>query len=207
MKLYYKKAACSLIVRIILNEVKATFESSEVDLKTKKYDSDKDYRTINPKGSVPALVLEDGAVLTENAVILQYLANRFQKTDLLPTLDNFEHYRVLEWLNFIATDVHKGFSPLFNPNVPENIKELVFKPMLKTKFAYINQHLERHPYLNGHEFSIADAYLYVMIRWAIGLNIKLNDLSHFSSYLANLHTRASIKISLEQEELPTAFIE
>jgi len=201
MKLYYTKAACSLVVRIILNEIGVKFETEKVDLKAKTYQSDKDFRKINPKGSVPALELDNGDILTENTVILQYLANTFNKNTLLPALNNFDHYRVLESLNFITTELHKGFSPLFNPAIPDETKEQVFKPLLKTKFTYINQCLQHHQYLNGNDFTLADAYLYVMIRWAIAYKIPLHDLSHLPQYLTRLNLKESIKISLEQEQL------
>ena len=117
-------------------------------------------------------------------------------------MDNFDYYRVLEWLNFISTELHKGFSPLFNPAIPDEIKEEIFKPILKTKFTYINQCLQHHQYVHGNDFTLADAYLYVMIRWAIAHKITLNDLSHFPQYLTRLNLKQSIRISLEQEQLP-----
>lgn len=201
MKLYYAKAACSLVVRIVLNELDVPFETEEVNLKTKTYQSNQDFLKINAKGSVPTLALDDGEILTENAVILQYLADTFDQHTLLPKVNHFERYRVLEWLNFITTELHKGFSPLFNPAIPEEIKETIFKPLLKKKFTYINDALQHHPYIHGENFTLADAYLYVMIRWAIAQKITLNELSHLPAYVARLNLKQSIQRSLEQEHL------
>ena len=201
MKLYYKKAACSLAVRIILNEMNLSFEEEEVDLKTKIYQHNKDFKAINPKGSVPTLELDNGTILTENAVILQYLADTFDQKQLLPDLNTFDRYRVLEWLNFVATELHKGFSPLFNPNIPESIKTELLKPMLQTKFSYINQQLQNHQFLTSNQFTLPDAYLYVMVRWAIGLQIDLKDLTHLIQYAKHLEQYDSIKKSLAQEQL------
>ena len=206
MKFYYQKAACSLAVRIILNEVGASFEEEAVDLKTKICKNGKDFRKINPKGSVPTLELEGGVVLTENAVILQYLAHTYDKNNLLPARDDFEHYRILEWLNFVATELHKGFSPLFNPMVPAEVKERVFKPLLKSKFTYINNHLEHHSYLHHKHFTLPDAYLYVMIRWAIAHGVVLSDLTHLAQYVLLLNQKKSIKDSLMQEQLSMVVI-
>ncbi len=201
MKLYYKKAACSLVVRIILNAVSVSFEDIEVDLQTKTYQNHQDFKAINPKGSVPTLALDNGDILTENAVILQYLADTFDKNHLLLPVNTFERYRVLEWLNYITTELHKGFSPLFNPNMPENVKIDVVKPLLKTKFRYVDNYLKNHKTLTQDKFTLPDAYLYVMVRWAIGQEIDLSDLTHLIQYVIYLEQHDSIKKSLEQEKL------
>lgn len=201
MKLYYKKGACSLVVRIILNEMNLPFMEEEVDLKTKLYQKNKDFKAINPKGLVPTLELDNGTILTENAIILQYLADTFEQKQLLPDLHHFERYRVLEWLNFVATELHKSFGPVFNPNIPESIKTEIQKPLLKSKFSYVNQHLQNHQFLHHNQFTLPDAYLYVMVRWAIGLKIDLMDLTHLIQYAKQLENRDSIQKSLAQEGL------
>lgn len=200
MKLYYAKGACSLVVRIILNDVGASFSSESVDLKEKRTENGDDFKKINPKGSVPTLELDNGEILTENAVILQYLAESFKKTNLMPSSDNFAHYRILESLNFITTEIHKGFSPLFNPKIPTELKETIFKPILKTKFAYFNHCLENKLYLHEH-FSLPDAYLYVMIRWAIANKVDLNELSNIKQFYNELNQRKSVEDALRQEGL------
>ena len=199
MKLYYTKGACSLIVRIIINEIglKADYES--VDLRTKKTASGMDFLTINSKGSVPALQLDDGEILTENAVILQYLADTAHATQLLPAVGDFKRYRVLEWLNYTATDLHKGIGLLFNPAITQEMKEKIFFPLIKTKLSYINNHLKENQYLLGNYFTLPDAYLFVVMRWAAYFKIDLNEWTHLVKYLDELKNRKSIQESLQQE--------
>lgn len=200
MKLFYSKGACSLIIRIILNEIGVPFESESVNLKTKKTEHDLDYVSINPKGSVPALLLENGMVLTENAVIMQYLADHYQAVNLLPLIDDFQRYRVLEWMNYLTTDIHKGFGPLFNPNIPQDIKDQIFKPLLVTKFKYIDKQLQ-HPYLLGKHVTLPDAYLYVMLRWATSMALDIESCQHLHAYKEQLQIRKSIVDALQQEGL------
>lgn len=201
MKLYYAAGACSLVVRIILNEIKVPFDNVAVNLQTKKTQHDADFREINPKGSVPVIELENGEILTENAVILQYLANTYNKEDLLPSAHNFNHYRILEWLNFITTELHKGFSPLFNPKVPQEVKEKIFVPQLLNKFTYINNHLQNNKYLCTKDFTLPDAYLYVMIRWALTYKLRLHECDNLAQYYTMLTQKTAIQDALVQEKL------
>ena len=198
MKLYFSKGACSLVVRIIMNELglKAEFES--VDLKTKRTEKDDDFMRINPKGAVPVLVLEDGEILTENAVILQYLADTAKAETLLPAVGNFKRYRVLEWVNYTTTELHKGFGPLFNPNVPKEVKDKVFIPALETKFRHVDKKLDGQYVVGGH-FTIADAYLYVMLRWASAFFFDLRDCTNLMKFMEDLAKRPSVKKSLDEE--------
>ena len=138
MKLYYSRGACSLTVRIIINELAIPCDYEAVNLKTKKTENDEDYFKINPKGAVPALELANQEILTENAAILQYLADEFKATSLLPPMGNFKRYRVLEWLSFVSSDVHKLFGPLFNPLVSQESKDDIFIPALKKKFKFVD---------------------------------------------------------------------
>lgn len=200
MKLYYAKGACSLVVRIILNEIDLKFDWESVDLKTKQTEHGNDFRLINPKGSVPALALQNGDILTENSVILQYLADKSDKTNLLPHTSDFRRYRILEWLNYITTELHKGFGPLFNPKVPQDIKDQIFVPILISKFTYLNNHLKKYPYLAGDHFTLPDSYLFVMLLWAINFKMDLTELTELTSYFVTLKTRKSIQLSLQQEE-------
>lgn len=201
MKLYYSKGACSLAVRIIINELKMPSEFEAVDLKTKITETGADFLKINPKGEVPTLVLDNQNVLTENAVIQQYLVDVKARTDLLPAVGDFQRYRVLEWLNFITTDLHKGFGPLFNAKVPEDLKNNLFKPNLRTKFELIEKHLEGKLYLLGENFTLPDAYLFVILRWFYHMKIELASATNLSRYFALLKTRPSIEQSLKQEGL------
>src|SRR5687768_5397854 len=158
MKLYYSPGACSQAAHIVLHESGFSHDSIRVDLRAKTVEDGSDYRRINPKGAVPALELENGEVLTENAVILQYLGDRSGSTDLLPPLGDFRRYRVLEWLNFVATELHKGFSPLFTPAASEDSKQLA-RDNLAKKFDYVERQLGDGPYLMGDRFTLPDAYL------------------------------------------------
>ncbi len=199
MKLYYTPGACSLVVRIIINEIGLKSEFESVNLKTKTTETGEDYLTINPKGSVPALQLKNGDILTENAVILQYLADDSKATQLLPPTTDFNRYRVLEWLTYITTELHKGIGILFNPTISEDLRNNFFIPLIKSKLSYVNNHLQQHKYLLGEQFTLPDAYLFVMLRWAIYFKIDLKEWSSLTQYFAKLSDRSSIQLSLKQE--------
>ncbi len=199
MKLYYTPGACSLVARIIINEIglKAEFES--VNLKTKTTETGADYLAINSKGAVPALQLNNGEVLTENAIILQYLADESKAIQLLPPITDFNRYRVLEWLNYISTELHKGIGILFNPAITDDMKNNIFIPLIKSKLNYVNNHLQHRTYLSGDHFTLPDAYLFVMLRWTAYFKLDLKELSNLSRYFTELSGRPSIKQSLKQE--------
>jgi len=199
MKLYYTPGACSLVIRIIINEIGIQSEFESVDLRTKTTETGGDYLAINPKGAVPALQLNNGDILTENAIILQYLADDSNATHLLPQTTDFNRYRVLEWLNYITTELHKGMSVLFNPAIPDDLKNNLFIPLIKSKLSYVNNHLQHHTYLLGNHFTLPDAYLFVMLRWAIYFKIDLKEWSNLERYFAELSDRPSIQQSLKQE--------
>lgn len=199
MKLYYQKGACSLVVHIILKELGINAELESVNLKTKITASGKNFYDINAKGSVPTLELDNGEVLTENAVILQYLADSLKAIELLPPTTDFKRYRILEWLNYITTELHKTFSILFNEAIPPSIKEQVVIPAIQAKMKRINQHLEVYPYIAGDHFTLPDAYLFVMLLWAKHLKVDLKECNHLERYFHKLTARASIKEALKAE--------
>lgn len=201
MKLYYSKGACSLVVRIVLHEMNIAFEFESVDLETKQTETGSDFLKINAKGEVPTLMLDNTEILTENAVILQYLADVNKATLLLPPVGDFKRYRVLEWLNFITTDIHKGFGPLFNPQVAEAAKEEIFIPILKNKFKLVDQHLSQNKYLLGDQFTLPDAYIYVMLFWCNIFKIRLSQWQNVAHYFADLTQRTSIRQALKDEGL------
>ena len=201
MKLYYSKGACSLAPRIIINEIGIACEFETVDLTSKKTQSGQNFNTINPKGSVPTLVTNDNETLTENAVILQYLADINKAESLLPFIGNFKRYKVLEWLNYVTTELHKGFAPLFNPNMPQEIKDTIYIPQLKTKFAYLNKNLEDKTYLNGEQFTLPDAYLFVVLTWSFYFKIDLNEWPNVMRFLKDVQARKAVQQSLEEENL------
>lgn len=201
MKLFYAKGACSLTARIILNEIGVAIDYEAVNLKTKQTESGQDFFTINPKGYVPCLALENGEVLTENAVILQYLADHYQAHNLLPTVGDWQRYRILEWVHYIATELHKGCSPLFHSGIPDEIKQTIFIPKLIRSLTYVDQRLQDRTYLMGTHFTLPDAYLFVILRWAIGLHLPVDSLHHVLAYHSQLQTRKSITDALRQEGL------
>lgn len=200
MKLYYSKGACSLVVRIIINELSLPCEYESVNLKNKKTQRHQDFLSINPKGSVPVLCLEEGELLTENTVILQYLAEHYPST-LLPLSKTLARYQTLEWLSYISTELHKSFANLFLGSLSEEVKEKVFLPLIKKKFDYVNQALEDKPFLLKDHFSLADAYLFVILRWCFSLNIDIKAWPHLYLYYEGLLKRPAIHKSLQEEHL------
>lgn len=201
MKLYYTKGACSLAARILIHEMGIKCKYESVDLTAKRTETGKDYWKINPKGAVPALELDNGEILTENTVIHQYLADISNATQLLPPVGNFKRYRVLEWLNYIATEVHKSAGVLFNPTFPQEIKDKIIKPLLKSKISYIDKHLSSNKYLLGDHFTLPDAYLFVMISWTIFFKIDPKEWQNIYRYFLDLNKRPSIHESIEEEGL------
>lgn len=201
MKLYYSKGACSLVVRILIHEMGLKSEFESVNLQTKKTETGKDFLTINPKGYVPALVLEDQTILTENLTIQIYLAENHKTTELLPQPDDFNRYRILEWSNYITTEIHKSFGGLFNPFIPDDLKEKIFAPMIKKKFEWIEKQWSQKKFLAGDHFTLPDAYLFVMLLWAHLKKIDIQHLTKLNQYFESLKQRPSIKKSLEEEGL------
>ena len=199
MKLYYSKGACSLVIRILIHEMQLPCEYEAVNIVTKITASGTPFLTINPKGAVPVLITEDNLVLTENAVIQQYLADTYKAHQLLPPVGDFQRYRVLEWVNYITTDIHKSFSPLFSTKVPDAFKEEVIIPILKAKFAIANQALEKNQFLMGKQFTLPDAYLFVMLLWSASKKLDLKEYPHFVRYFAELKQRQTFIEALSEE--------
>lgn len=200
MKFYYSSSACSLAVRITLNELNLAYQAIAVDLKTKKTQEGQDFLAINPKGAVPTLMLDSKEVLTENQVILQYLADTYSAHQLLAPVGEIRRYHILEWLNYVATEIHKSFGVLFFPAITEEMKTKVYLPMIHKKLAYLNQHLSDNFYLMGDAFTLPDAYLYVVLRWTTPLHIDLKGYPAILSYMKKMSARPSVVQSLEQEQ-------
>lgn len=201
MKLYYAKGACSLAVRILIHELNVPCDYEAVNLQTKKTETGADFLQTNPKGAVPTLELDNGQILTENAAIQQYLADAFHAKKLLPPLDDFNRYRVLEWLNFISTDLHKGCGPLFNGAVPQELKDSIFKPLLANKLTYTDQQLKEKKYLLGDEFTIADGYLFVVLSWIPHFGFSLSQWSNLSRFYDDVKGRPAVQKALQEEGL------
>jgi len=200
MKLFIKPGACSLSPHIILRESGLDFSTVKVDLATKRTENNEDYLAINPKGQVPALLLDDGSILTEGAVIVQFLADKVPDRQLLAPLGSLTRYHTLEWLNFIATELHKGFTPLFKPNTPDEYKAIV-REQLEQKFAYLNDELNGKQWLMGLRFTIADAYLFTIARWGYGMGLNLAGLSHLEAFMTRMQNRPAVAAALAAEGL------
>ena len=166
MKLYYSPGACSLSPHIVSRELGIPLELKKVNNKDKTVEGGGDYWQVNPRGYVPALVLDNGETLTEGPAIVQYLADQKPEAGLAPRNGTFERYRLQEWLNFLTSEVHKQFSPLFKPNTPEDYKKIA-KENLATRFDWLDKQLAGKDYLMGKQFTVADAYLFTVLRWSV----------------------------------------
>jgi glutathione S-transferase len=200
MKLYIKSGACSLSPHIALAEAGLSYEVEQVDLATKITASGADFRQVNPKGSVPALVLDDGQLLTEGSAIVQYIADQKPESGLAPAAGTFERYRLQEWLNYIATELHKGFSPLFNPRYPAEAKE-VAKEMLAQRMANVAKQLEGKSYVLGETFTVADGYLFTVLSWAGRVGVDLSSWPVLGEYQARVAARPAVQATLKAEGL------
>lgn len=202
MKLYYLPGVCSLASHIALREAGTDFTLDKLDRDTRRTESGENYPEINPKNSVPALRLDSGEVLTEGAVILQYIADRNPQAGLAPAVGSIERYRLAEWLNYIATEVHKQYSPLFNPKIPPEWHANQLGVLAK-RFDYLTQRLAGRPYLMGDQFTVADAYLYVVLRWNTRLKIDLTPWPVLTGYMARITARPAVQAALKAEGLAT----
>lgn len=199
MKLYLSPGACSLSPHIALREAGLDFEVDVVNMKTKETRSGKDFTTINPKGYVPALELDEGGVLTEGAVIVQYIADRKPESKLAPKSGTLERYRLQEWLNYIAAEVHKGFSPLFNPGATDDAKQAT-RDALAKKFVFLAASLEKKQFLTGDTFTVADAYLFTILNWANFVKIDLSAWPPLKAYVERVSARPAVKAALDAEK-------
>jgi glutathione S-transferase len=199
MKLYYSPGACSQAPHILLHEIGLDHDAAKVNLKSKTLDDGSSYLTINPKGAVPALELDSGDVLTENAVILQFLGDRSSVGEVLPSLGQFRRYRVLEWVNFITTELHKSFAPLFKPDAADETKRF-FREQIARKLDYVDEQLGSGPFLCGDELTIADPYLFVISSWADKM-IGLNNWPNLIAFRERMLERPSVRHVLRFEGL------
>jgi len=200
MKLYYSPGACSLSPHIVLRETGTAFDLEQVSTGTKTTKSGGDYLQINPKGYVPALEMQDGEVLTEGPAIVQYIADSADATAILPKAGTKERYRVMEWLNFITSELHKSYSPLFNKQVPEAYKTMV-KEKLAQRFDWLEEHFKASDYLMGKAFGVADAYLFTVLRWGQYVGIDMGKWPAVSAYLDRIDKRPSVQAALKAEGL------
>lgn len=199
MKLYYTPGACSQAPHIALQELGLPFEAIKVDLVKHTLPDGSDFRAINPKGYVPLLQLDDGTTITEVSVILQYLADRKPGT-IAPVFGTIERWKLMEWLGFISTEVHKGFGPLWNPQTPADVRERTVQA-LGNRFTLIAQTLGRQPYLTGMDFSIADAYLFVVLNWSGLHRLDLSPWPELTAFQARVAVRPAVQKTLKAEGL------
>ncbi len=198
MKLYFSPGACSLSPHIVLRELGLPFDLVKVDLAAKKTSDGDDFKAINPKGYVPVIRTDDGHVLTEGPAMVQYLADRKPEAKLAPANGTFARYQLQEWLNFVSTEIHKTFSPLFNSAMPDAAKE-IYVAKLKQRFAELNAVLAKQDFLMGAHFSVADAYLYTVLRWSAHFKIDLNAWPALAKYFARVDARPAVKVALDAE--------
>jgi glutathione S-transferase len=203
MKLYYAPGACSLSPHIALLEAGLPYDLVKVDLRAKKLENGDDFLKINPKGQVPALALDSGELVTEGPVIVQMIADKVPAKNLAPARDSAERYKLLEWLNFITGELHKNIGPLFNPMLSDEAKG-VFKDRAMGKFKYVEGQLAGHEYLMGKQFTVADAYLFVMLRWAEGMKFDLSGLNNLMAYKDRIAARPKVQEALVKEGLKAA---
>jgi glutathione S-transferase len=172
----------------------------KIDNKAKTIDGGGDYWQVNGKGYVPALQLDNGEVLTEGPAIVQYLADQKPEAGLAPKAGTFERYRLQEWLNFLTSEVHKQFSPLFRPNTPEEYKPIA-KENLAKRFAWLDQQLAGKDYLMGKQFTVADAYLFTVLNWSIPTKIDLKQWPNVAAYVDRVRKRPKVKEAMQEEGL------
>jgi glutathione S-transferase len=200
MRLYFAPGACSLSPHIVSRELGLPLELTKVSTKDKTMEGGGDYRAINPKGYVPALELDDGGVLTEGPAIVQYLADQKPDAGLAPKAGSLERYRLQEWLNFITSEIHKQFSPLFRPTTPEEYKKIA-RENLATRFDWLDKQLAGKDHLMGKPFTVADAYLYTTLRWTKPLQIDMARWPNLVAYMERIGARPKVKDALKAEGL------
>ena len=200
MKLYYAPGACSLAPHIVAREAGLRLDLEKVDLRAGKTEGGGAFADINPKGYVPALSLDSGEVLTEVSALVQYLGDQALQAGLVPAAGTIERYRLLEWLGFIATEIHKGFGPLWNPQTPEATKTAARNNLAK-RFTYIDQRLARGPYLTGERFTVADAYLFTVANWTNFHGIDLKPYPNLKAYMERVGARPNVRDALAAEGL------
>ncbi len=198
MKLYFKAGACSLSPHIVLRELGLPFDLEPVDTKAQKTASGANFTAINPKRYVPTLQLDDGQVLTEGAAIVQYLADRKPDAMLAPPWGSMDRYRLQEWLNYVASELHKSFSPIFRAAEEQRPP---LREALSPKFDFLAGHLEKRQFLMGDRFTVADAYLFTVLNWTNFVGIDLGRWPALKSYMQRISARPAVRAALEAEGL------
>lgn len=207
MKLYYSPGACSLAPHIVLCELGIPYEKEKVDLAQKKTEHGANYWEINPKGSVPALKMDNGEILTEASVLVRYLADQKMEAKLAPKSGSLEHWRFLEWLNFTSTEMHKGIGMMFgisrlvNTDAAKEELNKGIRAMLVPKFKFLSQKLGTNDYLMGKDFTVADAYMFTVLNWTNLHKIDLSEFKNIQDYMARVASRPAVQKALKEEGL------
>src|SRR6185503_2925751 len=199
MKLYFSPGACSLASNIAFHEAGVPVELVRVDTKTHTLKDGTDFYKINPKGYVPAIQLDSGEVFTEGAALLQYIGDLKPETAIIPKAGTLDRFRANEWLTFVSSEIHKGFSPLFNPALDDAAKA-VLRAKLEKRFGELDPHFATHKFLMGEQFTVADAYLYTVISWSNGVGIDLSKWPHLAEYRQRVADRPKVKQALQAEK-------
>jgi glutathione S-transferase len=200
MKLYYSPGACSLSPHIALQEAGLAFEPVMASTKSHKLQDGTDYYGINPLGYVPLLELDDGTTLREGPAIVQYIADLAPTKNLAPAAGTMQRYRLQEWLTFIGTEIHKGFSPLFNPAMPEEAKT-ISKDKLKSRYQWLDKQLEAREFLMGEHFSVADGYLFTVTNWAKPTGVDLSSFPNVLAWHERIGQRPAVQAAMKAEGL------
>ena len=203
MKLYYTPGACSLSPHIALLEAGLPYDLVKVDLRAKTLENGDDFLKVNPKGQVPVLALDSGELVTEGPVIVQMIADKAAGKNLAPARDSTERYKLLEWLNFITTELHKSFGPMFSPVLADDAKAF-FKDRVMGKFKYVDSQLAGRDYLLGSQFTVADGYLFTMLSWADRMKFDLSEMPNLLAYKARVGARPKVQEALTKEGLTKA---
>jgi glutathione S-transferase len=200
MKLYYTPGVCSLSPHIMLEEAGLKFNLVKTDIRAKTTDGGGDYKKTNPLGYVPALELDDGTILTEGPAIVQYIADKAPEKKLAPANGTLDRYKMQSWLNFLSSELHKGFSPLFNPAMPEDAAK-IFRERLTTRLSHLETHFAKNQFLMGNQFTAPDAYCFTVLRWTVPTKIDLAPYPHVQAYMKRIGDRPAVKKAMTAEGL------
>ncbi len=198
MKLFYKPGACSLASHIALREAGKDVELASVDLMKKRLENGDDFFAINPKGQIPALQIDADTLLTEGVAIMQYVADSAPQSQLLAPVGDLSRYKTLEWLNFVATELHKGFTPLFRPDTPEDFKPTA-RALIEKKLQYVDDTLANQQWISGEHFSIADGYLFTVLRWAVAVKLTMPAAGNIAAYMQRVAARPAVAAAMAAE--------
>jgi glutathione S-transferase len=200
MKLYYSQGACSLSPHIVARELGLDIQLEKVNTKSHTYNGGSDYYAVNPKGYVPALEISPGEVLTEGPAIVQYLGDRKPGSGVVPAAGTLERYRQQEMLGYINSEIHKTYSPLFNPAVPEEYKTMA-KAKLVDRYRWVDSQLEGKSFLLGDSFSVADAYLFTVTNWAKHVGVDISGFKNLGAFMGRVAARPAVQEAMKAEGL------